>query len=92
MSKIDIVELATRTHETMGSLSFFEGNKDIPFTIKRIYYIYNVPQHGSRGAHAHKNLQQILFCPYGSVEIILDDGDQKTHVNCNSKLNKIPNL
>lgn len=57
-----------------GSLSFFESNKDIPFEIKRIYYIYDVPLGAKRGMHAHKKLKQILWCPYGEIEVILDDG------------------
>ena len=58
----------------MGSLSFFEVEKDIPFEIKRIYYIYEVPAEEKRGMHAHKALEQVLWCPYGSIEIVLDNG------------------
>lgn len=63
--------------ETIGYLSFFEANKDIPIEIKRVYYTYNVPNGTKRGMHAHKNLKQILWCPYGAIEIILDDGVSK---------------
>ena len=63
--------------EEEGYLSFFESKKDIPFDIKRIYYTYDVPVDTKRGMHAHKNLQQILWCPYGSIEIVLDDGVKK---------------
>lgn len=55
----------------------FESQKDIPFDIKRIYYIYDVPINTKRGMHAHKSLQQILWCPHGIVEINLDDGIKK---------------
>jgi len=68
--------IKNRTHgnEELGYLSFFETKKDIPFEIKRIYYIYEVPVGKKRGMHAHKELQQILWCPHGSIEVILDDG------------------
>lgn len=61
-----------------GYLSFFEAEKDIPFPIKRVYYTYNVPVGTKRGMHAHKTLQQLLWCPYGEIEVILDDGKEKT--------------
>ena len=64
-----------------GSLSFFETNKDIPFEIKRIYYTYDVPIDVKRGMHAHKKLNQVLWSPYGSVEIVLDNGKiKKTYI------------
>lgn len=64
----------------LGSLSFFEAEKDVPFAVKRIYYIYGVPEGGQRGGHAHKKLKQILFCPYGSITIRLDDGHEACEV------------
>jgi len=72
-----IKKFTTYGNSTTGYLSFFEFQKDIPFEIKRIYYTYDVPVGTKRGMHAHKKLQQILWCPYGSIEIILDDGVQK---------------
>lgn len=60
-----------------GYLSFFESKKDIPFEIKRIYYTYSVPVGTKRGMHAHKRLQQILWCPCGEIKVILDDGEVK---------------
>lgn len=62
----------------LGYLSFFESNKGIPFEIKRIYYTYNVPVGTKRGKHTHKKLQQVLWCPYGEIEVVLDDGREKT--------------
>jgi len=58
----------------LGYLSFFESSKDIPFEIKRIYYTYSIPLGVKRGMHAHKELQQLMWCPYGEIEVILDDG------------------
>jgi dTDP-4-dehydrorhamnose 3,5-epimerase-like enzyme len=61
----------------IGYLSFFEANRDIPFPIKRIYYTYGVPVGTKRGMHAHKTLQQLLWCPYGEIEVVLDNGKKK---------------
>ena len=64
--------------DNRGYLSVIEGGEDIPFEIKRIYYLYMVPE-AARGAHAHKELQQLLVATSGSVDITLDDGhDKKT--------------
>lgn len=75
-----IITIHTVSTPDIGSLSFFEAERDIPFPIKRIYYIHGVPKNTERGAHAHKELKQLLFCPYGSVKIILDNGKEKAEV------------
>ena len=62
--------------DTRGYLSVIEGSKDIPFEIKRIYYLYMVPE-AARGAHAHKQLQQLMVAMSGSVHVTLDDGVNK---------------
>ena len=62
--------------DNRGYLSVIEGGLDIPFEIKRIYYLYMVPE-VARGAHAHKALQQLLVATSGSVEVIMDDGVSK---------------
>ena len=54
-------------------LSFFEATNDIPFDIKRIYFISKVPEGVRRGFHAHKELKQLLFCPYGRIQLILEN-------------------
>lgn len=64
-------------NKSMGGLSVFEGGIDIPFEIKRIYYIHGVKSGEKRGMHAHKQLKQLFFCPYGEIEIELDDGISK---------------
>jgi uncharacterized RmlC-like cupin family protein len=61
--------------EGMGSLSFVE-KEIIPFSIKRVYYLYDVPLNGERGGHAHKNLFQVLIALNGSFELLLDDGEK----------------
>lgn len=70
-----IINLKRAGDTELGYLSFFESNKNIPFEIKRIYYTYAVPVGTKRGMHAHKTLQQALWCPYGKIEVVLDNGD-----------------
>lgn len=65
-----------RYSDSRGYLSVVENGIDIPFEIKRIYYLYMVPE-VARGAHAHKELQQLLIATSGSVEVIMDDGTNK---------------
>ena len=60
-----------------GQLIALEEFKDIPFDIKRVYYMYDTVDGVVRGKHAHKNLQQILICIHGSCRILLDDGTEK---------------
>lgn len=62
--------------DSRGYLSVIEGGLDIPFEIKRIYYLYLVPE-AARGAHAHKQLQQLMVATSGSVHVTLDDGQNK---------------
>ncbi len=63
-----------------GNLTVIEENQDIPFGIKRVYYLYDVPGGESRGAHAHKELYQLLVAANGSFSVTLDDGNNKvTH-------------
>ena len=65
--------------EGMGSLSFVE-KEIIPFSIKRVYYLYDVPFNGERGGHAHKDLFQVLIALNGSFELLLDDGSNKKKI------------
>ncbi len=57
-----------------GYLSYAEGEKSIPFNIKRVYYIYDVETNAVRGRHAHKKTRQVLFCVKGSIKLLLDNG------------------
>ena len=63
--------------DTRGSLVVLEEGRDIPFAIKRCYFIYDTKSDQPRGLHAHKALQQIFFCVRGSCDIRLDDGNNK---------------
>jgi dTDP-4-dehydrorhamnose 3,5-epimerase-like enzyme len=65
-----------------GTISVAEALKSIPFEIKRVYYIYNLLHHDNvmRGKHAHKKLQQVLFCINGSCTVSLNDGIQQQEI------------
>lgn len=81
-SKISIVDNCRlidlrKIHDVRGNLTPIESGGDIPFDIKRIYYLYDVPSGESRGAHAHKELQQLIIAANGSFTITLDDGKNK---------------
>lgn len=60
-----------------GQLVALEELKDIPFEIKRVYYMYDTGEGVRRGYHAHKSLEQILICIHGSCKILLDDGTEQ---------------
>lgn len=63
-----------------GQLVALEEFKEIPFEVKRIYYIYDTKEGVRRGFHAHKSLEQILVCVHGSCKILLDNGSEKEEV------------
>lgn len=64
-----------------GVISVAEGGKDIPFAIRRVYYIYGLNyQHSHRGEHSHKKLKQVMFCINGKVTLNLDDGFRQQEV------------
>ncbi len=63
-----------------GMLIALEENKNIPFTIKRVYYMFDTKEGVRRGFHAHKTLKQVLFCPCGACTVMLDDGTEKEYI------------
>ncbi len=64
-----------------GNLTFIEGGRHIPFDIRRVYYLYDVPGGSERGGHAHKALHQLVIAMSGSFDILLDDGVQQKRVH-----------
>jgi dTDP-4-dehydrorhamnose 3,5-epimerase-like enzyme len=70
-------------HDPRGNLTFIEETRHIPFKIKRVYYLYDVPGGAVRAGHAHKTLCQFLVAMSGSFDVILDDGfkQQRFHLN-----------
>lgn len=83
-SYLDTLQLISlpKIEDPRGNLSVIE--KDIlPFEIKRVYYLYDVPSGAERGGHAHKNLQQFLIALSGSFDVVLSDGKQEKVVTLN---------
>jgi len=66
-----------------GNLTFIEGGRHVPFEIRRVYYLYDVPGGADRGGHAHKEMQQLIIAMSGSFDVILDDGYQKQRYHLN---------
>lgn len=66
--------------DARGQLIAIEEGKDIPFSVKRVYYIYDTKEGVRRGFHAHKALQQILICVHGSCKIHLDNGHETEEI------------
>lgn len=79
MGLIKLIEFQMLGDER-GSLLSLEGNKNIPFDIKRVYYIFNTVKGISRGFHAHKELKQVAIAVSGSCRFVLDDGTDKAEV------------
>ena len=84
MSIIDlkIIDL-NRIVDQRGNLTFIESGRHIPFEIKRVYYLYDVPGGTSRGGHGHKELHQLIIALSGSFDITIDDGHEKEVIHMN---------
>jgi oxalate decarboxylase/phosphoglucose isomerase-like protein (cupin superfamily) len=82
---IDDCKLVTlpKISDPRGNLTFIEGSNHIPFDIKRVYYLYDVPGGADRGSHAHKGLHQFVVAMSGSFDMTLDDGTKKKHFHLN---------
>jgi len=70
-------------HDKRGNLSVIEGKQTIPFEIKRIYYLYDVPGGTKRGGHAHRKLEQLIIAASGSFTVVLHNGQKKESYNLN---------
>ncbi|MFT3742527.1 MAG: FdtA/QdtA family cupin domain-containing protein [Gammaproteobacteria bacterium] len=79
MSLKDYLIKPIKISDPRGNLGIIEAERNIPFPIRRVYYIYGVPQHVERGGHAHKALQQLIIPVAGSFEMMLDDGKHTAH-------------
>ncbi len=66
-----------------GNLTFVESDHQINFSIKRVYYLYDVPAGAERGGHAHRGLQQLIIAASGSFDVMLDDGVEKKRITLN---------
>ena len=76
-SSVSEIELP-QVHDPRGDLTFVEGGNHVPFSIARVYYLYNVPVDAERGGHAHRELEQVVFALSGSFRMKIDDGISKT--------------
>ena len=77
-----IIELPKIT-DPRGNLTFIEGDHHVPFDIRRVYYLYDVPGGAERGGHAHKELSQLIVAMSGSFDVLLDDGREKRRFHLN---------
>lgn len=80
---IDLPKIA----DPRGNLTFIEGGRHVPFDIRRVYYLYDVPGGAERGGHAHKELHQLIVAMSGSFDVVLDDGYAKRRIHLNRSYN-----
>lgn len=73
----------TKIHNPAGNITVINNNIGLDFTIKRVYYIYNIPGGESRGGHAHKKLYQIVIAASGSFDLIINDGKNEKKIFLN---------
>lgn len=72
-----IIELDKHHSDRKGNLTVVQNSETVPFDVKRIYYLYDIPGGESRGSHAHKELSQLIIAASGSFRVTLDDGNVK---------------
>ena len=78
----NVVELP-KIHNRSGNITVIQNGLDLPFDIKRVYYLYDVPGGSERGGHAHKNLHQLIVAASGCFDVVIDDGKQKKIIQLN---------
>lgn len=82
MRGVELIKLS-KFEDLRGNLSFLENNKQIPFTISRTYWIYDVPGGAERGGHAFKETEEFIIALSGSFDVIVDDGKEKKTFHLN---------
>jgi hypothetical protein len=80
LDRCRIIDLP-KIQDARGNLTFIEGDNHVPFDIRRVYYLYDVPGGSERGGHAHKDLHQLIVAMSGSFDVVLDDGANKKRVH-----------
>jgi hypothetical protein len=93
LEEVKIIQLP-KILDPRGNLSFFENNNQIPFDIKRAYWIYDVPGGEQRGSHAFKRSHEFIIALSGSFDIVLNDGNKEKKYSLNRSYNGVyvPNL
>jgi dTDP-4-dehydrorhamnose 3,5-epimerase-like enzyme len=76
-----------KINDPRGNLTFIEGGRHVPFEIKRVYYLYDVPGGAERGGHAHKGLHEFIVAMSGSFDVVLNDGTQQKRFHLNRSYN-----
>lgn len=82
LSECRLIDLPKIT-DPRGNLTFVEGEKQVPFDIRRVYYVYDVPGGAERGSHAHRQAQEFIVAISGSFDVVLDDGEQTRRFHLN---------
>ncbi len=82
LSACRLVDLP-KISDPRGNLTFVEGGRHVPFSIQRVYYLYDVPGGAERGGHAHKELCQLIIAMSGSFDVVLDDGRSNKRFSLN---------
>jgi dTDP-4-dehydrorhamnose 3,5-epimerase-like enzyme len=82
-SECKIIQLQ-KIHNRAGNITVAGGSESIPFDIKRVYYLYDIPGGAHRGGHAHKQLEQIIIAVSGAFDVLIDDGKQQQILQMNS--------
>lgn len=81
---VDCVTLQLpKIHDPRGNLTFVEGGRQVPFDIRRVYYLYDVPGGSERGGHSHRALHEFIIAISGSFDIVLDDGFDRKRFHLN---------
>jgi hypothetical protein len=78
-SVIDMSKITSK----VGNITVVENEKNIPFNVQRVYYLYDVPGGESRGGHAHYELEQYIVAAGGSFDVVLDDGVNRRRISLN---------
>ena len=86
LKKCHMIDLP-KISDPRGNLTFIEGGRHVPFEIRRVYYLYDVPGGAERGGHAHKELHQLIVAMSGSFDVILDDGRERQRIHLNRSYN-----
>jgi oxalate decarboxylase/phosphoglucose isomerase-like protein (cupin superfamily) len=82
MDSVRFIELP-KIPDERGNLSFFQNNEQLPFSMKRVYWIYDVPGGEHRGGHAYRNMKEVIIALSGSFDVVLFDGKEEKKITLN---------